>query len=59
MKSLLLEILLVAQAILFWTLALPAAAIFAGIAIFWNKLSSLFPRESFSPPGARLSRASA
>ena len=59
MKSLLLEILLVAQAILFWTLTLPAAAVFALVVFLWNKLSTQFPGESLPPAGARLSRASA
>jgi hypothetical protein len=59
MKSLLLEILLVTQAILFWALALPAAAVFFVFATLWRKISTLFPRESFPPAGAGLYRASA
>lgn len=58
MKAFFLEILFVAEAVLFWSLALPAAAIFALFVLFRERLSALFPRESVPPPGATLSSAS-
>jgi len=59
MKSVLIEILFVGQAILFWSLVLPAAAVFLAFATLWKKISTPSLGEPFTPTGARLSGASA
>ena len=59
MKSDLFEIFLVAQAILFWSLAFPAAAVFFVFAVLWKKTSAAFLGESFPRAGTKLCRASA
>jgi len=59
MKLVLLEIVLVMEAIIFWALALPAAAIFFVFALLWKKASAIAPSEPFDPATPRLSRASA
>ena len=58
MKSALIEILLVGQVILFWSLALPAGAVFLAFATLWKKTSTPSLGEPFPPTGA-LSGASA
>jgi hypothetical protein len=49
MKSILIETVLVIEAILFWAVALPAAAVFFPAVVLWEKAAAVVTRRPAGP----------
>ncbi len=49
MKAILIETTLVSAAILFWTVALPAAVVLLPAVALWEKIGALMPRGPIGP----------
>ena len=49
MKAILIETVLVSAAILFWTVALPAAVVFIPAVALWEKIGASMPRRPIGP----------
>jgi hypothetical protein len=58
MKSILIETVLVSEAILFWAVALTAAIVFFPAVVLWEKIEALMPRGPIGPVGPHLAPAS-
>jgi hypothetical protein len=57
-KSILVETVLVGQAILFWAVALPAAVVFFPAVALWEKIEAAMPQGPIGPVGPQLTLAS-
>jgi hypothetical protein len=57
MKSILLETVLVGEALLFWAMALPAAAVFFPVVALWEKIGAAMPSGPIIPVGPQLTPA--
>jgi hypothetical protein len=58
MKSILIETVLVTEAILFWAVALPAAVVLFPAVVLWEKIEASMPRDPIGPVGSHLTPAS-
>jgi hypothetical protein len=58
MKAILIETTLVGAAILFWTVALPAAVVFFPAVALWEKIGASIPRRSVGSVRPHLTAAS-
>jgi hypothetical protein len=58
MKSILIETVLLIEAILFWALALPAAAVFFPALVLWEKIEASMPRGPIGSVRRHLTPAS-
>ena len=55
MKAILIEILLVSGAILFWAMALPAALVLFPAVVLWQKAAAVVVRKPLGPAGTGMS----
>ena len=58
MKAILIETTLVGAAILFWTVALPAAVVFFPVVALWEKIGASMPRGPVGSVRPHLTAAS-
>ena len=59
MKAILIETILVIEAILFWAVALPAAAVFFPALVLWEKAAAVVTRRPVGPARTGISPVTA
>ena len=55
MKAILIETVLVIEALLFWAAALPVALVFFAAAVLWEKAAAVVVKKPLGPAGTGMS----